>query len=55
MIVCSKCKKFVSHVRYKQNTGTDAISDVTGYCTHCRRRQPCDWDCYEDIVGWPKE
>jgi hypothetical protein len=55
MIVCSKCKKFIKNVTYTLNTFTDSISNVTGWCKQCHKRVPCDWDCYEDVAGWPKE
>ena len=55
MIVCSICKRFVSHVVYWTN-GNDDIVKVEGTCKHhFHKRVPCDWDCYEDVAGWPKE
>jgi hypothetical protein len=54
MIVCSVCKKFVKHIHYWIN-GNDDIVGVEGWCKHCHKHVPCDWDCYEDVVGWPKE
>lgn len=54
MIVCSKCKKFVKHVTYWTDLNDDIVK-VEGWCTHCHKRGPVDWDCYEDLAGWPKE
>lgn len=54
MIVCSTCKKFVKHIRYWID-GFDSIVQVKAWCKHCHKTVLCDWDCYEDVVGWPKE
>ena len=54
MIKCNKCKRFVKNVTYDINFD-EAISNVTGWCKHCHARVPCDYDCYEDVMGWPKE
>jgi len=54
MIRCSKCKRFVKNVTYEINRATEEISNVRGDCSRCGEQVPCDWDCYEDLVGYSK-
>ena len=48
MIVCPKCKKFVSKVRYWIN-GFEEITKVVGTCKKHGEVEPTNWE-YEDLV-----
>ena len=50
MIRCSICKRFVKNITYITNYNDD-ILEVNGDCKRCGSVK-CDWDCYEDLVGY---
>ncbi|MHA1747712.1 MAG: hypothetical protein ACTSYF_03615 [Promethearchaeota archaeon] len=55
MIYCKKCNKFISPKTVKYGIdGFERIFNPTGYCRHCKKRVPIEYDTYFDIVGYPK-
>ena len=54
MIKCSICKAFASLRTYDYNPLTEEIRDVKGFCSRCGKTVLVDYDCYEDVCGYPK-
>jgi len=54
MIRCAKCGSFVSNVVYDINM-LEQLANVEGWCKRCHdKHAKVVYDCYEDVVGWPK-